>query len=81
MDSIEDLKKMTIIKEYIFKLMELKPDEYDLNLDLNEKVDLLKNILLSGEYDLSVCLFLIFQLIANKKLEDNSNEIKLIIDS
>ena len=79
-DSIEDLKKMTIIKEYIFKLMELKPDEYDLNLDLNEKVDLLKNILLSGEYDLSVCLFLIFQLIANKKLEDNSNEIKLIID-
>ena len=37
------------------------------------------NILLSGEYDLTIILFLIMQLIANKKLEENSKEVKLII--
>ena len=76
--TIEDLKERSKIKEKIFNLMELMPDEYDLKYDLNEEVDVLTNILLSGEYDLTICLFLIFQLITNKKLVENSNEIKLI---
>ena len=77
-NSIQDLRKSTMMKENIVSLMELMPDEYDLKYDMNEKVDLLKNLLLSGEYDLRICLFLICQLITNKKLEENSEEIRLI---
>ena len=79
LDSIQDLTERAKIKRKIFELMKLMPDEYDLKYDLNEKVDLLTNILLSGEYDLTIILFLIMQLIANKKLEENSKEVKLII--
>ena len=58
--------------------MILMPAEFDLELDLNERGDLLKNILLSGEFDLRICLFLICKLITNKILIENSEEINII---
>jgi hypothetical protein len=58
--------------------MELMPEEFDLQLDMNEKVDLLYSILLSGQFDLRVILFLICQLINKKILEENSKEINVI---
>ena len=76
--NISDFKGKSNIKGYIFNLMELMSDEYDLQNEVNEKVDLLKNILISGEYDLQICFFLLCQLITNKKFEQNTNEIKLI---
>ena len=79
-NSIQDLKNFSITKENIFKLMELMPDEYDMDYDINEHCNLLYSILLSGEYDLIICLFLIIQLITKKKLEENSNEINIIND-
>ena len=75
---ISDFKGKSDFKGYVFNLMELMNDEYDLQYDVNEKVDVLKNILISGEYDLKICFFLLCQLITNKKFEQNSNEIKLI---
>ena len=80
LNKIQDLKNVTIIKEYIYKLLELMPNEYDLEYDLNEKCQLLFSILLSGENDLIICLFLIFQLLTNRILKDNSEEIKLITE-
>ena len=77
-NKIQDLKKKVQIKKIIIDLMALMPDDYDFQYDLNEKLDFFKNILLSGEYDLRVCLFVIFQLITHKKLEKNSEEIKII---
>ena len=77
-NTIKDLKEKSKINETIIELMELMPDIFDFKYDLNERVDLLKNILLNGKYDLLVCLFLICQLIINKKLEENSVETKLI---
>ena len=67
----------SMVKESIFSLMKLMSDEYDLT-DVNDKVDLIKKILISGEYDLRVCFFLICQLITNKKFEQKSSELKLI---
>ena len=78
MNSIQDLKNCSMTKENIFKLMELMPDEYDMEYDLNERCNLLYSILLSGEYDLIICLFLIIQLIRKKILKENSNEINII---
>ena len=77
-NSIQDLKNFSITKENIFKLMELMPDEYDMDYDINEHCNLFYSILLSGEYDLIILLFLIIQLITKKILEDNSNEINII---
>ena len=77
-DKIEDLKNMNLLKESIYKLMKSMPEEFDLELDLNERGDLFKNILLSGEFDLRICLFLICKLITNKILIENSEEINII---
>ena len=77
-NNIQDLKKESTIKTKIIEFMELMPDVYDFQYDLNDKLDLIKNILLSGEYDLRVLLFIIFQLITHKKLQKDSQEIKLI---
>ena len=75
--TIDDVKNISTTKEKIISLMKLCPD-YDLKYDLNGKVDVIKNILLSGDFDLRICLFLICQLITNKILEENSPEIELI---
>jgi len=76
--NIRDLRKFSRTKENIIKLMELMPEEYDMEYDLNEKCHLFRSILLSGEYDLIICLFLIIQLITKEKFKEDSNEIKLI---
>ena len=77
-NNIQNIRDMSLTKEKIYKLMELMPEDYDLKLDMNEKVDLLSSILLSGEYDLRIILFLICQIINKKLLKDNSDEINLI---
>ena len=78
MNNIHDLKNTSQIKENIYNLMKLMPDEYGLEVDMNEKVDLLYSILLSGQFDLRVILFLICQIINKRILEENSEEINLI---
>ena len=77
-NNLQKIKNMSITKEKIYNLMEQIPGEYDLEHDMNEKVDVLNSILLSGEYDLRVILFLICQIINQKILEDNSVEINII---
>ena len=47
-------------------------------LSLTKENNLLFSVLLSGEYDLIICLFLIIQLITSKYLEIDSNEIKTL---
>ena len=78
MNNIHELKNMSQIKENVYNLMKLMPDEYDLELDMNEKVDLFYSVLLSGQFDLRIILFLICQIINKKILEENSEEINLI---
>lgn len=78
LNNIKDIKDMSLIKENIFKLMKLMPLEYDMELDVNEKCKLLFSISLSGEYDLTICLFLIIQLISDRVLKENSDEINLL---
>ena len=79
-NNIHNLKNMSLTKEKIFNLIELLPQEYNLEFDLDEKVDLLSSILLSGEYDLRIIIFLICQIINKGILEENSQEINIIND-
>ena len=59
MDDIEEIKKYSIIKNYIFNLLEILADEFEFKNYKDDKLDTLKNLLLSGENDLKVCLFII----------------------
>ena len=54
------------------------PEIFDIEYDFNGNCTLLGSILLSGEYDLIISLFLIIQLLKNKKLKENSDEIIII---
>ena len=74
LDDIEEIKKYSIIKNYIFNLLEILADEFEFKNYKDDKLDTLKNLLLSGENDLKVCLFIIFHLITNKKLEEKSEQ-------
>ena len=74
----KDLKNKPKIKEVVYDLMKLFPDEYDFELDMNQKVDLLNTILLNGQFELRVLLLLVFQIINNKILKENSKEINSI---
>jgi hypothetical protein len=56
------------------------PETFDMDFYLNGYFNLIFKILINGEYDLIVCLFLIIQIINNKKLVENSREIKIIND-
>ena len=46
LNNIQDLRNTSIIKAMILDFMELMPDEYDFQFDLNGKLDLIKNILI-----------------------------------
>ena len=79
LNEIKELQKYSLIKSYIFNLMDLS-GEYNFENDLNDRVYTIKNVLLSGENDLKVCLFIICQLITNKKLDEKSNQDSKKID-
>ncbi len=75
----ENCKDFPVLKELIFELIKFMPNEYNFILDLNKKVGLIKNVLLSGLFDLKIFLFLVLQLIAIKKFDENSEELGLIV--
>ena len=75
-----DIKEMSKTKEKIYYLMNLMPKIYDIENDINEKVDLINSILITGEFDLRIILFLICQIINKEILKEDSEEINLIND-
>ena len=80
-NSINDLKSLSILKEYIINLIELQPDLFDMKDFPSENTNLMHSILLSGEHDLIIYLFLIIQIITNSILEENSKVLKILNDS